>query len=216
VLPQLCVGFGCRLKAFQCLSGAIRLDVAMLAGCRIHGIVVWEDEDDRALIAVHGARQLVIAELSTTSSPCTQSTHAPAGSALKLQVLYHAQNLADWVLDAKFTSVRWGTLSSSGLGKFSCDVALGMMNNYVQVWRIEDNCEAPEPGSRVASATLLATAGSTERLLLYSMRLATAPQLPRSEDATTCRNIAVASGVSRVIRPMSGHQCCNVEIDMHE
>jgi hypothetical protein len=200
VLPPLHAGFGCRLKAFQCPSGAIRLDVGVLTGSRIHGIVVWEDEHHRTLIAVHGARQLVIATLSSTSSPCTQGTHTPAGSPLKLQVMYHAHSLADWVLDANFASVCWTDAPHSGQGKICCDVAVGMMNNFVELWRVETSCKAPEPASSAASATLLATAASTERLLLYSMRLAIAPQLPCFEDTTAC-SVIVASGVLPVHTP---------------
>jgi hypothetical protein len=194
-------GFGCRLKAFQCSTGAIRLDVGVLTGSRIHGIAVWEGDRHRALIAVHGAHQLVIAGLLCTSSACTEGIHAPDGPLLKLQVIYHAHRLADWVLDAKFASVCWPAVPSSGTGKFCCDVALGMMNNFVELWRIEDGCEAPTPRASAASASLLGTAASTERLLLYSMRLAVAPQLLDSEDTSTCHNIVVASGVFPVYGP---------------
>lgn len=195
MLQPMCAGFGCRLKAFQCPSGAISLDVSVLHGSRIHGIVVFEDEHHGALIAVHGARQLVIAALSsTTSPPLKHSTQPLAGQPLKLQVVYHVHNLADWVLDAKFVSVSWPAFQegASSSGNFSCDVALGMMNNYVELWKIEGNHEATVPGSNAAS--LLATVASTERLLLYSMRLAVAPQVAGSESSTVSRNVVVASG----------------------
>lgn len=168
----------------------------MLHGSRIHGIVVHEDERHGALVAVHGARQLVVAALACPTTPAgTHATQPLARRSLNLQVIHHVQNLADWVLDAKFTSVRWPTTQDSlptSSGRVSCDVALGMMNNYVELWRIEGNRDVSTLGSSVASP--VATAASTERLLLYSMRLVVAPQLPVSTDAVLPRTVAVASG----------------------
>lgn len=198
----MAAGFGSRLKAFQCPSGAVRLDIGVLHGSRIHGIVVFEDEHDVALIAIHGARQLVIAALSCTSSlPAAHDNKQPlARSLLELQVIYHVQNLADWVLDAKFVSISYlkqDASFSSGQTNYCCDVALGMMNNYVELWRIGGHHGAPFPGSSAApasSASLLGTAASTERLLLYAMRLAVPTQLPKSESSIPSRNVVVASG----------------------
>ena len=185
------------MKAFQCPSGAVCLDVVVLRGARIHGIVVHEDEHHGALVAAHGARQLVVAALScATPGARTHAKQPLARPALNLQVIHHIQHLADWVLDAKFTSVSWpeaqNRLEACSASKICCDVALGMMNNYVELWRIQGSCDASMPGSSTASP--LATAASTERLLLYSMRLAVTPKPSASEGSTVPHTVAVASG----------------------
>jgi hypothetical protein len=193
---------------FQCPSGRALLNERVLLGARIHGISVHETKRDdcQVLLAVHGARQLAVAALcedrptpEVAAAPPTRSQQRHP----KLRILCHLQNLPDWILQAEFMSVTFHNPSDAAsaghsAGTFSCDVALGLMNNYLELWEFEGawdsgSCGPERPSVR---ATCVSRADCSERLLLYSMRLAKACETVRPETAHSEYDVVIASGAA--------------------
>eukprot|EP00892_Ulva_mutabilis_P006964 jgi/Ulvmu1/463/UM001_0470.1 len=203
-------GVGSRLKGFHVDSGTQVLSAGVLQGCRIHGVVVSQHNDNKtgAILAVYGNKQLALLQLQAHPSPAG----TPVVSVLKLA---HTTQLPHWVLQAEITACMHHSSHTSGVPRSasaadasaadasaadasaaeaaalpaSCQVVLGLTDNSVELWTFAAPRQADGTSCSCDdnAAERLPWEGTCEdrsecdrRQLLYSIRLAVIPDSPDS------------------------------------